>query len=156
MLKYTDFSIVFREIPDQVTLAINISGCPNQCPDCHSPWLREDIGTPLTDQTLMELITPYKDAITCVCFMGGDAHPDQVEHLATFLRTHYPNLLTGWYSGRPELPATLTTTAFNYIKVGPYIAAAGPLNSPTTNQRLYRIEPSGQMTDITACLQQKP
>ena len=27
--------------------------------------------------------------------------------------------------------------AFDYVKVGPYIAECGPLNEPTTNQRLY-------------------
>ena len=27
--------------------------------------------------------------------------------------------------------------AFDYVKVGPYVEALGPLNEPTTNQRLY-------------------
>ena len=27
--------------------------------------------------------------------------------------------------------------AFDYVKVGPYIEARGPLNNPNTNQRLY-------------------
>ena len=29
-------------------------------------------------------------------------------------------------------------SAFDYVKVGPYIEALGPLNEKTTNQRLYR------------------
>ena len=36
MLKYANFDIVFQEVPEEVTLAINISNCPNQCPGCHS------------------------------------------------------------------------------------------------------------------------
>ena len=28
MLKYANFDIVFQEVPDEVTLAINISNCP--------------------------------------------------------------------------------------------------------------------------------
>lgn len=39
MLKYVDTAIVFSEIPDEVTLAINISGCPNKCKNCHSQYL---------------------------------------------------------------------------------------------------------------------
>ena len=36
MLKYVNTAVVFQEIPDEVTLAINISGCPCRCPGCHS------------------------------------------------------------------------------------------------------------------------
>ena len=48
MLKYVNSSVVFQEIPDEVTLAINISNCPCHCPGCHSKYLWEDIGLPLT------------------------------------------------------------------------------------------------------------
>ena len=40
MLKYAGYDIVFQEIPDEVTLALNLSGCPNGCPGCHSPHLQ--------------------------------------------------------------------------------------------------------------------
>jgi anaerobic ribonucleoside-triphosphate reductase activating protein len=34
--------------------------------------------------------------------------------------------------------------AFDYVKVGPYVEELGPLNKPTTNQRLYRaLKPGG-------------
>ena len=32
----------------------------------------------------------------------------------------------------------------------------GPLTAPTTNQRLYRIEPDGTMEDITKLFRRKP
>ena len=44
MLKYAGYDIVFQEIPDEVTLALNLSGCPNGCPGCHSPHLQRDEG----------------------------------------------------------------------------------------------------------------
>ncbi|SHF88735.1 hypothetical protein SAMN05444364_11530 [Prevotella scopos JCM 17725] len=39
MLRYINTDIVFQEFPDEVTLAINISGCPCRCPACHSQFL---------------------------------------------------------------------------------------------------------------------
>ena len=44
MLKYVDAKVVFAEVPDEVTLAINISNCPCQCKGCHSSYLAQDIG----------------------------------------------------------------------------------------------------------------
>ena len=37
-------SVVMEEIPDRVTLAVDISNCRGQCVGCHSPFLKEDIG----------------------------------------------------------------------------------------------------------------
>lgn len=45
--KYLDTQIVFAEIPDEITLAINITNCPFRCPDCHSPELQRNIGKDL-------------------------------------------------------------------------------------------------------------
>ena len=52
MLKYVGYDIVFQEIPDQVTLAINLSLCPNHCVGCHSPYLRNDVGNVLDEKAL--------------------------------------------------------------------------------------------------------
>ena len=136
-MKYTIAEVVFREIPDEITLAINISNCPIHCPGCHSPELWEDIGEELTFDALKNLI---KDAegITCVAFMGGDADPDYIVDLATTVKTENPNLKVAWYSGRESLRLSLMhLLAFDYIKLGPYIKEKGPLNKPTTNQHLY-------------------
>jgi anaerobic ribonucleoside-triphosphate reductase activating protein len=151
MLRFVNYDIVFQEVPDEVTLAINISNCPNCCPGCHSPWLREDIGEELSEKTLDILLEKYGGAITCICFMGGDAAPGEVERLAVFLRkatTH--RIKTAWYSGRAELPSGCSVPNFDYIKLGPYIENLGGLRSPATNQRFYRIE-NGVMVDITEC-----
>lgn len=69
MLKYTDYDVVFQEIPDEVTLAVNIAGCPNRCPGCHSPQLQQEIGEPLTPAVLAELLERYGDAVTCLCLI---------------------------------------------------------------------------------------
>ena len=144
MLKYVSYDVVFREIPDETTLALNISGCPHRCPGCHSPWLQSDAGQPLTDSELSALLNRYGSTITCVCFMGGDGEPDEVARLATLIR-RTTSLKVGWYSGRVALPPDFPLCPFHYIKLGPYIDHLGPLFSPTTNQRLYRITDEGAM-----------
>lgn len=73
MLKYADYDIVFQEIPDEVTLAINISNCPNHCVGCHSPYLMQDVGEVLDEAAMDSLLEKYGRNITCVCFMGGNA-----------------------------------------------------------------------------------
>ena len=99
MLKYVDAKVVFAEVPDEVTLAINISGCPCNCRGCHSSYLAGDIGEPLDLQHLTNLIDSNK-GITCVCIMGGDANPSEVDDVAQDIKEYYPELKVGWYSGR--------------------------------------------------------
>ncbi len=149
MLKYYNFDIVFAEIPDEVTLAINITNCPNRCVGCHSPHLQEDIGMPLDENELSKLVQKYNYDITCVCFMGGDREPNAVDKLATFIKKNFSNIKTAWYSGKPQLSETINLNNFDYIKLGPFQAENGPLNKPTTNQKLFSISENGNMTDIT-------
>jgi len=136
-MKYTTSEVVFREIPDEITLAINISNCPIHCPGCHSPELWEDIGKELTPETLVTLIRE-NPGITCVAFMGGDADPDYIIELAAKVKTEDPELKVAWYSGRESLRISIIyLLAFDYIKLGPYIQEKGPLDNPNTNQRLF-------------------
>ncbi|MDR0686844.1 MAG: anaerobic ribonucleoside-triphosphate reductase activating protein [Dysgonamonadaceae bacterium] len=148
MMNYAGFDIVFQEIPGEVTLAINITGCPNNCPGCHSPHLQKNTGEPLDENVLRALIEKYGDAVTCVCFMGGDAEPFKVCMFAGFIKSLRENLKTGWYSGKTHLPDGIIIANFDYIKLGPYEKHLGGLDKPTTNQRLYRIE-NGEMTNCT-------
>ncbi|MCR5645607.1 MAG: anaerobic ribonucleoside-triphosphate reductase activating protein [Bacteroidales bacterium] len=148
MLKYANFDIVFQEVPEEVTLAINISNCPNQCPGCHSKYLWENIGKPLDTNELNRLVEQYKSGITCVCFMGGDAEPDAVAQLAKHVKRNY-NMKAAWYSGKNDLPENVDTDHFDYIKLGRYVAELGPLDSATTNQRMLKRLGDGRVKDIT-------
>ena len=136
MLRYTDYDIVFQEIPDEVTLAVNLSGCPNRCPGCHSPQLQREIGAPLTAEALEGILARYGD-------------PEAVSALAEYLRRSRPDLRIAWYSGRTEPPAGFRAERFDYLKLGPYVEALGGLRSPATNQRLWRLRPDGSRTDLT-------
>ena len=148
MLKYIDTLVGFAEIPDEITLCINISNCPCHCKNCHSSYLAEDIGESLDLQHLTNLIDSNK-GITCVCIMGGDANPSEVDDIAQDIKDYYPNLKVGWYSGRQELNNHIDLCNFDYIKLGPYKEEFGPLNSRTTNQRFYKVS-DGELINITS------
>lgn len=139
MLKYTNAEVTFAEIPDEITLAINISNCPCHCEECHSPYLAKDIGEPLDLMHLTDLIDGNR-GISCVCIMGGDANPSEVDDIAQDIKEYYPNLKVGWYSGRQELSKEVDLCNFDYVKLGPYIKERGPLNCKTTNQVMLEID----------------
>ena len=150
MLKYVNTGIVFQVIPDEVTLAINISNCPCRCPGCHSHYLWEDIGLPLDADAIDAFVQEYGDDITCIAFMGGDADPKAVNQLAQYIHEAHPEFKVAWYSGRIRISGAIKKTDFDYIKIGPFIKHLGPLKSPTTNQRLYRLTDDGTFEDITS------
>ena len=149
MLKCYSYDIVCQEIPDEISLAVNISCCPNRCPGCHSPWLCEDSGEPLTEDFLTGLIGKYAAAITCFCFMGGDADPSEIERLAKWIKAQYPHIKTAWYSGAENIANGFDLTSLDYIKIGPYRQELGGLKSLTTNQALYKIGPDCIMTKLS-------
>lgn len=147
MLKYVDAKVVFAEVPDEVTLAINISGCPCNCKGCHSSYLAEDIGTELTFNEVRKLIKK-NSGISCIALMGGDAEPKRIDALASFVTNHY-QLKVAWYSGRQELSKEIDLQNFDAIKLGSYKEEFGPLNSRTTNQRFYKVS-DGELINITS------
>ena len=146
MMKYVDEKEVFAEIPDEIALAVSISGCPIHCPGCHSQYLWADVGEPLTTEALSSMLQSHV-GITCLCLMGGDQDPAEIDRLAGWVKENF-DVHTAWYSGRNELPKEIQLAHFDYLKTGPYDDACGPLNVRTTNQRLYRVE-NGKLTDIT-------
>lgn len=138
MLKYVDTKIVFAEVPNEVTLAINISNCPCHCKGCHSPYLAEDIGTKLTFEELLRLYS-RNAGVTCISFMGGDSDPAYINKLAEVLKKGELPVRTAWYSGRQELDKNINLENFDYIKLGPYMEEYGPLTRRGTNQRFYWV-----------------
>ena len=138
MLKYTDSQITFSEIPDEITLCINISNCPFRCKGCHSKELWEDVGKELTPNEIDSLL---QDGVSCLLFMGGDSDLPSLTELLKHVKICYPNVKTAWYSGRREVPLyDFPLILLDYIKLGPYIKEKGPLNNPNTNQRLYKLK----------------
>lgn len=152
MIKYTDTAVTLREIPNEITLCINISNCPCHCKGCHSSYLAEDIGIELgwydciakdgKSTSLYKLILA-NEGITCVAFMGGDSDPRYLNELAYRIKQGYhediKDIKVAWYSGRQELSKEIDLANFDYIKLGPYIEELGPLDNPNTNQKMYKV-----------------
>lgn len=137
MIKYVPemTSIVLEEIPGRVTLALEISNCQGNCPGCHSPFLKDDTGKELTESVLDFLIGD-NFGINCVLLLGEGNDPGGIRNLARHLKSVHPELERGIYSGRSSVEDDYFEL-FDYVKVGPYVEALGPLNSVTTNQRMY-------------------
>ena len=145
-MKYMTAGIVFAEIPDEITLELGISNCPYHCEGCHSPFLQSDMGEELTWIKLKEMLEIYKDLITCLLISGGDSM--SAEYLFKLVKLEYPKIKTAWYSGGEELPKNIRY--FDYVKLGPYKQDLGGLKSPTTNQKLYKVQDNGELLDITS------
>lgn len=137
MIKYLPrlTEVVLEEIPGKVTLAVEISNCQGSCIGCHSPFLRTDIGDELGFSEVKMLIDS-NFGVNCFLFLGEGNDPDALVSLARQIKQSYHNLELALYSGRTEVEPVLYEI-FDYVKIGPYIEEFGPLNSPTTNQRLY-------------------
>ena len=137
MLKYVNTMVTFSEVPDEISLCIEISNCPCHCKGCHSEFLWEDKGFSLTTEELDKLIEK-NDGITTVCFMGGDSEPQTIQDLAEYVH-EVKHLKVGWYSGRDSYCKNINFNYFDYIKLGHYDEELGGLNKKTTNQRLYKL-----------------
>ena len=149
MIKYLETLVAFAEIPDEITLCINITNCPCNCNGCHSSYLSKDIGEELNNDVLDKLISD-NSGISCIAFMGGDSSPKEINDLAKYVKDKY-SISIAWYSGRQELSKDINLDNFDYIKLGPYIKELGPLTSKTTNQRLYQYGKSFSDYTIDKC-----
>ena len=146
MIKYVPSltSVVMEEIPDRVTLAVEISSCRGNCEGCHSPFLRQDIGDPLTPEIITALVAD-NFGVNCFLFLGEGQDPETLLALARHVRTL--GLQAAVYSGRSEVEDVFWEV-FDYVKLGPYVREKGPLNEPTTNQRLYRLLPPEEVPPV--------
>ena len=103
----------------------------------------------MTAEALSALIHGAKDTITYVGFMGGDGDPAAFDLLAKYVQERHNGLKVGWYTGRTAISPLINQQHFDYIKVGAYLRHLGGLDSPRTNQRMYRRCTDGSFEDIT-------
>lgn len=137
MIKYIpEFTdVVLEEVPDRVTLAVEIPNCQGSCPGCHSSFLKLDLGKELTAAEADRLVED-NFGVNCFLFLGEGNDHEALMELAAHLRAAHPDLELALYSGRQEVEEEIYE-AFDFVKVGPYVEALGPLSEASTNQRMY-------------------
>lgn len=155
MLKFYDYAVTFAEFPDEIALCVNISNCPGHCGhmengefklDCSEPWLLDDIGTYLTNESIDLLIKEHSD-ITVFGIMGGDNNQEDVIRIANYIHSNYSSIKVGMYSGREFLNMKLLDV-LDFYKIGRFIMPqgevedwkyenAGPITLPISNQLMF-------------------
>lgn len=140
MLKFYNKQVVFQEVPNEISVSFSVAGCRLNCPGCS--WKTAVLSMmekELSDEYYCKVLKDYQGLASCVLFYGGEWESEDLIHkLQIAKQMGYKTCL---YTGlnlekvKPEIVSEL-----NYIKVGPYIASLGGLNSPTTNQRLINLD----------------
>ena len=137
-------------MPGESSICIYISGCCHDCHNCHYPMLkRKNYGEILMD-FYEDIIASYQSQATCVCFLGEGGNT-AVERDEIRLMVEYANrqgLKTCLYSGR-DVEIESWMHIFDYVKLGSYQEDKGALESPGTNQVMWKKTSSGLFEDIT-------
>ncbi len=147
-MKFDRYDIVMQEIPGEITLMFTVTNCPHLCNGCHSEHLRSNTGTKLTRELLSEIYSKYKNKITNILFLGGDSHKDDILDRSEFIKKNSEGKVkVSMYSGCDMVDSDLAST-LDYYKVGSWQEEFGPLDDPSTNQKLFkRID--GNLVDVT-------
>ena len=152
-LRYFNYEIVFQEVPNEVSLAFNITNCQHRCEGCHSNFLWDDVGNYLDDD-LNDVIKKYKGMITCVALMGGDHNLSEMGCLLKRIQNKF-KLKTCLYTGLDDTYSLIDVIPhLNYLKIGHFDLNLGGLDSPNTNQIFYKNE-DGNLIDFTYLFQKK-
>lgn len=142
-LKYLGYTIALQEVPNEISLVINVSGCCHHCIGCHSQYLWNYEGE-LLNKDIDDLILRYEDMITCVCFMGGEQNIDE---LYRYLRyTKSIGLNNCLYSGCDSIQDVEVLLPYlDWVKIGKYEESLRTdtniqygIKLATSNQNIYK------------------
>ena len=146
--RYSHEQVVWLEVPNEVSLAYQISGCPLRCKGCHSAdtW-KLGVGQELSSEYLDSRLKQYQGLITCVLFLGGEWQVDEL--IARLVQVKQGGLKTCLYTGfeQEELTEDIIPH-LDYLKTGRWIAELGGLDSPTTNQRFIQLSTGADLTHL--------
>lgn len=146
-MKYSNPQIVLQEVPNEISLALSISGCALKCKGCHSKetW-DKDFGKSLSLEVLQNLIDKNK-YISCILFYGGEWELDTLTTFIDLIKKS--DLKVALYSGQElsYFPKEFIKK-LDYLKVGKYIKDLGGLSSKRTNQIFYEIN-NGELLQKT-------
>lgn len=135
---FYDFQVTLQEVPGEISLCFSICGCKLQCKGCHSPHLwKENNGELLVVNNFLETLNKYKNYASCVLFMGGEWHQQE---LISYLKiARHKNYKTCLYTGEDSVP-TQVSDELTFLKTGKWVQELGGLDSKTTNQKFIEIK----------------
>lgn len=136
MLNYLSTTISVQEVPGEISMIFEISGCPHRCEGCHSMELWSNSGRVLNLESLSYEIEKYKKFITCVCFFGGEWSEAILASLLKECRQR--GYKTCLYTGAQDVSSKLKSN-LDFSKTGRWEESLGGLNSLTTNQRFIHL-----------------
>lgn len=142
-LKYLGYSIALQEVPNEISLVINVSGCPHKCEGCHSQYLWEYEGNYIA-YDFNNILNFYGGMITCVCFMGGEQNVDELESYLKYVEEY--GLKTCLYSGCDSIEEISELLPYlDWVKIGRYEESLRTDNNvqygiklATSNQKIYK------------------
>ena len=140
MLKIFSKSIVLQEVPNEISLAFTVAGCPLNCPNCSWKNTIEQLKSfELNDKIYSNLLDKYKNFVSCILFMGGEWEKDDLINKLILAKKH--NFKTCLYTGL-ELNNVDKNIVKNldYIKTGHYNEKLGGLDSINTNQKFIDLK----------------
>ena len=125
-------SIVFQEVPNEISLCFSITGCKVGCKGCHSTELwHEENGMSLTNINFTQWLKKYQGLISCVVFFGGEWQAKVLIEKLIIAKNH--GLKTCLYSGEKHIDINISQH-LNFLKTGAWHETLGGLESATTNQ----------------------
>jgi len=137
-MNYYNFKIVLQEVPGEISLCFSITGCSLNCQGCHSPFTwKKNSGSNLTVLWFKKQLEKYRSMATCVLFMGGEWHENQLIKLLKIAKES--NYKTCLYSGENEISKNILQE-LTWVKTGAWIQALGGLENQTTNQQFKEVK----------------
>ena len=130
--------VVLQEVPDEISLALSISGCNLNCKGCHSSETFDPkFGEELSLSKLAQMIDHQK-YITCVLFYGGEWLIEELEVFIDYVKSR--KLKVCLFTGRNlEYFSVEFLSKLDFIKVGRYRESLGGLKSEQTNQKFIKL-----------------
>ena len=143
---FYNFQVVTQEVPGEISLCFSICGCKLRCKGCHSSFLwKEKNGEKLTEDYYITLLKTYQPFATCVLFMGGEWHKEELIQLLKIAKTY--NYQTCLYTGEDEISKEIANE-LTWIKTGKWIESLGGLESEKTNQKFTEIASSKKLNHL--------
>ncbi len=145
-MRYSDIQIVLQEVPGEISICFNITGCPLHCDGCHSPYLwKEDSGELLTENKYLNVLKKYQKMASTVLFMGGEWHEKELENFLSIAQKM--NFSTCLYTGLEDVSPRIKSK-LTWLKTGAWKQNLGGLESPKTNQRFTEIKTNKNLNTL--------